>query len=62
MTKLPVSFISLPADISMVTLKLDPIAALSPLLFPYLFAFFAAEFFSTMGTTIAVGGKSRSAR
>lgn len=57
-TKLPASFISLPHDIAPVTLKLDLLGALSPVLFPYLFAFFAAEFFSTMGTTLAVGGKA----
>ena len=57
-TKLPASFISLPHDIAPVTFKLDLLGALSPVLFPYLFAFFAAEFFSTMGTTLAVGGKA----
>jgi adenine/guanine/hypoxanthine permease len=57
-TKLPSTIFSLPTDISLVTLQLDPIGALRPLLFPYLFAFFAAEFFSTMGTTLAVGGKA----
>jgi AGZA family xanthine/uracil permease-like MFS transporter len=57
-TKLPASFFSLPHDIMPVTFKLDPLGALSPVLFPYFFAFFAAEFFSTMGTTLAVGGKA----
>jgi AGZA family xanthine/uracil permease-like MFS transporter len=57
-TKLPASFIGLPHDIMPVTMKLDPLGALNPVLFPYLFAFFAAEFFSTMGTTLAVGGKA----
>jgi adenine/guanine/hypoxanthine permease len=57
-TKLPASFVSLPHDIAPVTFKLDLPGALSPVLFPYLFAFFAAEFFSTMGTTLAVGGKA----
>ncbi len=57
-THLPASFISLPHDITPVTFKLDLMGALSPTLFPYLFAFFAAEFFSTMGTTLAVGGKA----
>jgi len=57
-TKLPASFVSLPHDIGPVTLKLDVLAAFNLLLFPYLFAFFASEFFSTMGTTLAVGGKA----
>jgi adenine/guanine/hypoxanthine permease len=57
-TKLPASFLSLPHDIGPVTFKLDMVGALSPLLFPYVFAFFASEFFSTMGTTLAVGGKA----
>jgi AGZA family xanthine/uracil permease-like MFS transporter len=57
-TKLPESFISLPHSIAPVKFQLDLLGALSPALFPYLFAFFAAEFFSTMGTTLAVGGKA----
>jgi AGZA family xanthine/uracil permease-like MFS transporter len=57
-TKLPESFISLPHAITPVKFQLDLLGALSPALFPYLFAFFAAEFFSTMGTTLAVGGKA----
>jgi AGZA family xanthine/uracil permease-like MFS transporter len=57
-TKLPASLLSLPHDIAPVTLQLDFLGALSPVFIPYLFAFFAAEFFSTMGTTLAVGGKA----
>jgi len=57
-TKLPASLISLPHDIAPVTWQLDFLGALKPIFFPYLFAFFAAEFFSTMGTTLAVGGKA----
>jgi AGZA family xanthine/uracil permease-like MFS transporter len=57
-TKLPGSLLSLPHDIAPVTLQLDFLGALSPVFIPYLFAFFAAEFFSTMGTTLAVGGKA----
>ena len=55
---MPESFISLPHAITPVKFQLDLLGALSPALFPYLFAFFAAEFFSTMGTTLAVGGKA----
>jgi AGZA family xanthine/uracil permease-like MFS transporter len=57
-TKLPATLLSLPHDIAPVTLQLDFLGALSPVFIPYLFAFFAAEFFSTMGTTLAVGGKA----
>jgi AGZA family xanthine/uracil permease-like MFS transporter len=57
-TKLPGSFVGLPHGMAAVTFKLNPLAALKPSLFPYLFAFFAAEFFSTMGTTLAVGDKA----
>ncbi len=57
-TKLPGSFFGLPHGMGAVAFKLSPLAALKPALFPYLFAFFAAEFFSTMGTTLAVGDKA----
>jgi AGZA family xanthine/uracil permease-like MFS transporter len=57
-TKLPATLLSLPHDIAPVTLQPDFLGALSPVFIPYLFAFFAAEFFSTMGTTLAVGGKA----
>jgi AGZA family xanthine/uracil permease-like MFS transporter len=57
-TKLPGSFFGLPHGLGSVAFKLNPLAALKPALFPYLFAFFAAEFFSTMGTTLAVGDKA----
>lgn len=57
-TKLPDSFFGLPHGLAAVTFKLNLLGALKPSLFPYLFAFFAAEFFSTMGTTLAVGDKA----
>jgi AGZA family xanthine/uracil permease-like MFS transporter len=57
-TKLPASIIGIPHSLAPVALKLDVIAALRPQFFPYLFAFLAAEFFSTMGTTLAVGGEA----
>ncbi len=57
-TKLPQTFFGLPHGMGAVTFKLNPLAALRPSLFPYLFAFFAAEFFSTMGTTLAVDDKA----
>jgi AGZA family xanthine/uracil permease-like MFS transporter len=57
-TKLPARFFGLPHGLGAVSFKLNFLAALKPSLFPYLFAFFAAEFFSTMGTTLAVGDKA----
>jgi AGZA family xanthine/uracil permease-like MFS transporter len=57
-TSLPASYWGLPHSIAAVTLKLNYLQALKPVFFPYLFAFFASEFFSTMGTTLAVGDKA----
>jgi len=50
--------VSLPHGIRPIALHADPLAALSLAAFPYMFAFFAAEFFSTLGTTLAIGGKA----
>lgn len=50
--------VSLPHSIAPVSLKLDPFAILSLAALPYMFAFFAAEFFSTLGTTLAIGAKA----
>jgi AGZA family xanthine/uracil permease-like MFS transporter len=57
-THLPSSMISLPHDIMPVAFKLDIPSALTVAAIPYLFVFFAAEFFSTLGTTLAVGAKA----
>lgn len=57
-THLPSSVISLPHDIMPVAFKLDIPSALTVAAIPYLFVFFAAEFFSTLGTTLAVGAKA----
>ncbi len=57
-TKIPIHLFGLPHGIGPVALKLNFLEALKPRLLPYLFAFFAAEFFSTMGTTLAVGDKA----
>jgi len=57
-TRVPAHSLALPASISPVLLQLDFWGALRPAFFPYLFAFFAAEFFSTMGTTLAVAGEA----
>ena len=58
-THLPPSMISLPHDITPVSFKLDIPGALTVTAIPYLFVFFAAEFFSTLGTTLAVGAKAK---
>jgi AGZA family xanthine/uracil permease-like MFS transporter len=57
-TKLPASYIGLPHTIEPTAFQLDILAPLSLSYFPYLFAFFASEFFSTLGTTLAVGAKA----
>ncbi|CAN7733846.1 NCS2 family permease [Caballeronia sp. LjRoot31] len=57
-THLPQAMISLPHDIMPVAFKLDIPGALTVAAIPYLFVFFAAEFFSTLGTTLAVGAKA----
>jgi adenine/guanine/hypoxanthine permease len=49
-TKLPAALLSLPHDIGPVTWQLDFVGALSPVFFPYLFAFFAAEFSTSRAT------------
>lgn len=50
--------VSLPHSMAPVAMELDPMAVLSLAALPYMFAFFAAEFFSTLGTTLAVGAKA----
>ncbi|PWU03196.1 MAG: permease [Terriglobia bacterium] len=57
-TTLPSGIIGLPHSLGTVAFQLNFKAALSPALLPYIFAFFAAEFFSTMGTTLAVAGEA----
>lgn len=57
-TKVPAGLFGLPHPITPVLLQLNFAAALKPAFFPYLFAFFSSEFFSTMGTTLAVGAEA----
>ena len=57
-THLPSSFIALPHSLTPVFAQVDIIGALNIAFLPYLFVFFASEFFSTMGTTLAVGGEA----
>ncbi|MGN4152540.1 NCS2 family permease [Burkholderia gladioli] len=57
-THLPAAWLSWPHPIAPVAFQLDLPGALTLASLPYLFAFFAAEFFSTLGTTLAVGAKA----
>ncbi|QCT20367.1 NCS2 family permease [Jejubacter calystegiae] len=57
-TQLPASFIDLPHPITPVLGEIDLTGALNIAFLPFLFVFFASEFFSTMGTTLAVGGEA----
>ncbi|CAN5247369.1 NCS2 family permease [soil metagenome] len=50
--------VSLPHSIAPIAVKLDPVSALTLAALPYMFAFFAGEFFSTLGTTLAIGAKA----
>jgi AGZA family xanthine/uracil permease-like MFS transporter len=58
LTHLPHSAVSLPHALTPVALKVDFMGALSLAALPYVFAFFAGEFFSTLGTTLAIGAKA----
>lgn len=55
-THLPARWLALPHSVLPVWGQVDLLGALNIALLPYLFVFFASEFFSTMGTTLAVGG------
>jgi AGZA family xanthine/uracil permease-like MFS transporter len=57
-TKLPDSFIDMPHSLAPVLGQVDMLGALNIAFLPFLFVFFASEFFSTMGTTLAVGGEA----
>lgn len=50
--------VSLPHSIAPTAFKADLFGALTLAALPYMFAFFAAEFFSTLGTTLAIGAKA----
>ena len=55
---LPEQWISLPHSVAPLLGKVDLIGAINIAFLPFLFIFFASEFFSTMGTTLAVGGEA----
>lgn len=50
--------VSLPHALTPVAFKVSIIDALTLAALPYMFAFFAGEFFSTLGTTLAIGAKA----
>lgn len=56
-TTLPDSWFQLPTGIGEVAFQLDILGALQLSFFPYIFALFVADFFSTLGTLFAVGAK-----
>ncbi|TDS97017.1 AGZA family xanthine/uracil permease-like MFS transporter [Rahnella sp. BIGb0236] len=57
-THLPAQWISLPHSVAPLLGKVDLTGAMNIAFLPFLFIFFASEFFSTMGTTLAVGGEA----
>ncbi|MCC3702194.1 NCS2 family permease [Rouxiella badensis] len=57
-THLPGEWIALPHSVGPLLGKIDLFGALNIAFLPFLFIFFASEFFSTMGTTLAVGGEA----
>ncbi|WP_369788834.1 NCS2 family permease [Rouxiella sp. WC2420] len=57
-THLPAQWIALPHSLTQLVGKIDLLGAINITFLPFLFIFFASEFFSTMGTTLAVGGEA----
>ncbi|KAB8305680.1 NCS2 family permease [Rouxiella chamberiensis] len=57
-THLPEHWFSLPHSVAPLFGKVDLAGAINIAFLPFLFIFFASEFFSTMGTTLAVGGEA----
>ncbi|NGX87877.1 NCS2 family permease [Rahnella sp. Lac-M11] len=57
-THLPEHWLSLPHSVAPLFGKVDLAGAINIAFLPFLFIFFASEFFSTMGTTLAVGGEA----
>ncbi|MDR3432513.1 MAG: NCS2 family permease [Rouxiella aceris] len=57
-TSLPTQWIALPHTLAPLLGKIDLLGAINIAFLPFLFIFFASEFFSTMGTTLAVGGEA----
>ena len=57
-TRLPESFVSMPADIGERFLDIDFLGALDFAYIPFLIALFVPDFFSTFGTVLGVGAKA----
>lgn len=57
-THLPGDWISWPHSLTPIVGNVDLLGAINITYLPFLFIFFASEFFSTMGTTLAVGGEA----
>lgn len=57
-THLPGDWISWPHSLTPIVSNVDLLGAINITYLPFLFIFFASEFFSTMGTTLAVGGEA----
>jgi adenine/guanine/hypoxanthine permease len=55
---LPRALVSLPQSPGPILFGVNFTGAFTPKALPYLFAFFAGEFFSTLGTTLAIGAKA----
>ena len=55
---LPATIVALPQSVAPILFKVDLLGAFTLKALPYLFAFFAGEFFSTLGTTLAIGAKA----
>lgn len=58
-TKMPASLISLPTGIGEVAFKVDIMGALKVVYLPFLFTFFMSDFFSTLGTVLAIGARGK---
>lgn len=58
LTRLPAAPLAAPTSIGPVAFSLDVPGAITLAALPYLFAFFVAEFFSTLGTTLSVGANA----
>lgn len=57
-TKIPTAFFSMPAGMGEVVFRFDIMGALDLKYVPFLFAFFLPDFFSSLGTALAVGSKA----
>ncbi|CDR17526.1 NCS2 family permease [Streptomyces iranensis] len=57
-TKVPDPLYSLPSGIGDLVLRVDVAGALKPEYLPYVLTFLVSEFFSTMGTVLAVSGRA----